>query len=168
MWFEWWKGLEGLAHWNEQNPALSSQEIYESLDVKPLREYNKQDLQALANDNFNQWNTVLSLKDAKKQASLYTQDATFLPTVSPDFKRGIDWAEDYFEHFLQKNPIWNVIEREVQVVGNDAYLDSGMYDFEIWPEDNRQVVNARFSFVWKRDERWDWKVIHHHSSVVPG
>jgi len=41
-----------------------------------------------------------------------------------------------------------------------------MYDFELGPDDNRQVTHARFTFIWRQDNG-EWKIIHHHSSVKP-
>ena len=76
-------------------------------------------------------------------------------------------AEEYFIHFLKKNPRGEVIQEEVQTFGTDVYLHSGMYNFEVGPGDGRHVVEARFSFVWKRDDTGAWKIIHHHSSAKP-
>jgi len=42
-----------------------------------------------------------------------------------------------------------------------------MYNFEVGPVDDRKVVEARFSFVWKKDDQGEWKIVHHHSSARP-
>ena len=76
-------------------------------------------------------------------------------------------AEEYFKHFLIKNPRGKIIQEEVQILGTDGYLHSGMYDFEVGPGDDRKVVEARFSFVWKKDDQGEWKIVHHHSSARP-
>ena len=60
-----------------------------------------------------------------------------------------------------------IIQEEVQTLGTDCYLHSGMYNFEVGPYDDRQVVEARFSFVWKKDDQGEWKIVHHHSSAKP-
>lgn len=131
--------------------------------VTPSRESIKK----IAFINFSRWNNTLQTKDPKKVAALYTEDATFLPTVSAEFKKGQSGAEEYFEHFLKKNPAGKIIQDEVQTLGTDCYLHSGMYTFEVGPDDNRQIVEARFSFVWKQDNQGNWKIAHHHSSVKP-
>ena len=60
-----------------------------------------------------------------------------------------------------------IIQEEVQTLGTDCYLHSGMYNFEVGLGDDRQVVEARFSFVWKKDDQGEWKIVHHHSSAKP-
>jgi len=42
-----------------------------------------------------------------------------------------------------------------------------MYDFKVGSGSDRQVVEARFSFVWKKDDNGVWKIVHHHSSAKP-
>lgn len=124
-------------------------------------------LESVARQNFERWNAALLAKDAKKVADLYTNDATFLPTVSPDFKKGQEGAEAYFRHFLEKDPKGAVVEEAVQPTSPDSYLHSGMYDFEIGPKEKRETVKARFTFLWKKDADGQWKIAHHHSSQVP-
>ena len=119
----------------------------------------------IARQNFAAWNAAVQSGDPTTVASLYTEDAAFLPTMEAT-KRGRAGAEEYFAHFLAKNPTGNIVEDTVQCFGDDAIVHSGLYDFELGPENNRQVAHARFTFVWTRvgDE---WKISHHHSSVVP-
>ncbi len=126
-------------------------------------DYNQEEL-ALA--NFTKWTESLLTKDPKEVAKLYSDDATFLPTVSGEFKKGPTGAEEYFEHFLAKNPVGKLVEGAVQTIGENCYAHSGMYDFELGPDDNRQVTHARFTFIWRQDNG-EWKIIHHHSSVKP-
>lgn len=121
----------------------------------------------VVDENFSKWNDALQTKDPKKVAELYAENATFLPTVSGEFKKGQSGAEEYFKHFLEKNPMGEIIQEEVQTLGADCYLHSGMYNFEIGPDDNRQIVEARFTFAWKKDDQGEWKIIHHHSSAKP-
>lgn len=121
----------------------------------------------LARKNFANWNKALLSKDALSVAEFYSDSATFLPTMSPDFKQGSKKAGDYFEHFLEKDPTGEIVEDEIQVLTPDCYLHSGLYNFIVGPDSKREIVEARFSFVWKIDKDGDWKIIHHHSSVKP-
>ena len=72
-----------------------------------------------------------------------------------------------FEGVTPPQESTEIIQEEVQTLGTDCYLHSGMYNFEVGPGDDRQVVEARFSFVWKKDDQGEWKIVHHHSSVKP-
>ncbi len=126
-----------------------------------------QTLQDLATTNFQRWNDALQTKDPEQVAALYTQDNSFLPTLSPEFKHGQNGAVAYFHHFLEKNPFGAIIEEQVQDLGENAYLHSGMYDFEVGPSDNRSVAHARFSYVWVKEDDGVWRIAHHHSSLKP-
>lgn len=124
------------------------------------------DYKKTAQDNFAMWNEALQTKDPQKVAAMYAEENIFLPTVSPEFKKTVAEAAEYFEHFLAKNPNGEIKEEEVQTLGEGLYLHAGLYDFEIDGEGGRTVVEARFTYVWKmiNDE---WKITHHHSSVKP-
>ncbi len=131
-----------------------------------LDDKNK-DIKEVAKNNYDKWGAALLEKDPEIVAKLYSDESTFLPTVSPDFKKGPNEAAEYFTHFLEKNPSGKIISEEIQELGPDSYLHSGLYDFEVGPPDNRQVIEARFSFVWKKNEAGEWEIVHHHSSTKP-
>ena len=131
-------------------------------------------------ENFRRWNDALLSRDPSRVAMLYSSDSSFHPTVDHRFRRGIEEAEDYFKnHFIPKNPSGEVLEEEFLVLADDAYYHAGLYDFEVDLVENNNVVldasgktvrvpvNARFTFVWKKDENGDWKIVHHHSSRKP-
>ncbi len=127
----------------------------------------RKEIKKIADENFSRWNNALLTRNPAEIVKLYAEDATFLPTVSSEFKKGQSGAETYFKHFLGKNPIGKIIQDEIQDLGLDCYLHSGMYNFEIDSDDNKQIVEARFSFVWKWDQQGGWRIIHHHSSIKP-
>lgn len=123
--------------------------------------------ESVAEENFTRWNDALRTLDPEAVAALYARDNSFLPTLSPDFKRGTDGAREYFVHFLEKHPVGTVVEEAVQPLGDDAYLHSGFYDFEVDDgKDGRAIAHARFTYLWVREEG-AWKIAHHHSSLVP-
>jgi len=136
-------------------------------DDNPVSEAVAGSPEAIAKRNFARWNATLQTKNAQQVADLYTNDATFLPTVSPEFKKGQGGAEEYFHHFLEKDPNGKVIEEVVQPLSPDCYLHSGMYDFEVGPKDQREIVRARFTFLWQKDAKGQWRIAHHHSSKMP-
>jgi len=123
--------------------------------------------QKVVSENFNRWNEALLSRDPKKVAELYTEDVTFLPTLSPDFKFGQEETEGYFKHFLEKNPEGKVIAEKFQTLSPKSYLHSGMYDFVVDQNGERKTVEARFTFLWEQDENGEWKIAHHHSSIKP-
>jgi len=102
-------------------------------------------------------------------ANLYsTSGLSFLPTVSPEHIKNGDSTEDYFKAFVLKNPFGTITDDNVQVYEDGmAYLHTGMYTFELGDGADRKPVKARFSYMWNKEGN-DWKITHHHSSVVPG
>lgn len=113
------------------------------------------------------WLTTLKTKDPEEAAKIYSDNATFLSTVSSEFKKGKEGAREYFEHFLAKNPEGKVVDEVIQPLGTDAYIHSGMYNFKLDGDDKRVIIQARFSYVWQKDNSRKWHIINHHSSVRP-
>ncbi|MCD6149487.1 SgcJ/EcaC family oxidoreductase [bacterium] len=122
----------------------------------------------IAEENFKRWNEALRTKNSRKVAELYSAKNAFLPTLSGDFKKGLSGAEEYFKHFLQKGPVSRVVKSEAQISEDGKTLIySGMYDFKMGKNGNREIIRARFTFVWQKNKNGEWKIIHHHSSLKP-
>ncbi len=125
-------------------------------------------MEKIANEMFQKWNESLKTGDAEKVAELYTNDDAFLPTLSSEYKHGHNGTVDYFEHFLAKNPVGIIKEEDVR--GDDNFIiHSGLYDFEVdgEREGERDIVEARFTFVYQKTKDGEWKIYHHHSSLKP-
>ena len=118
--------------------------------------------------NFEKWNGALQTKDAKAVARMYSEsDLSFLPTVSPKHISKLGCTQEYFENFVMKDPFGTITDDSVQVYENgDAYLHSGLYTFDLGEGGTRAPTEARFSYMWRK-ENGEWKITHHHSSVRP-
>ena len=118
--------------------------------------------------NFQKWNGALQTKDAKAVASMYSEsDLSFLPTVSHKHISKLGCTEEYFENFVMKDPFGTITDDSVQVYeSGNAYLHSGLYTFDLGEGGARAPTEARFSYMWRK-ENDDWKITHHHSSVRP-
>jgi uncharacterized protein (TIGR02246 family) len=145
--------------------------------------------QQLAEKLFNRWNKLLQSKSPSTVAKMYSEKASFLPTLNGELKRGRKGAEEYFEHFLQKNPFGVIKESVAQLIDNNeqTLLFAGLYDFEVDSETGeRTTASARFTFIFQKevanegddikqndkeggdtDDLSAWKIIHHHSSLKP-
>lgn len=122
----------------------------------------------VAQELFEKWNNLLQTKDKEQVAAIYSDDATFLPTLNGELKRGASGAIEYFEHFLTKNPFGTIIESATQESADkNTIIYSGLYNFEIGPEDKRDIVQARFTYVFQKNNDSEWSIIHHHSSLRP-
>jgi uncharacterized protein (TIGR02246 family) len=114
-------------------------------------------------DLFGLWNDALATKDPKKVAARYSKNAVLLPTVSDTPRTSPELIEDYFEAFLQKEP-QGVIDSGDITIGANWAQDAGIYTFTMGNDGSK--VQARYSFVYVFEDG-EWKISHHHSSVMP-
>ena len=119
----------------------------------------------LVEELFNTWNNALQTGDAKKVTALYAEDAVLLPTVSNLPRTSPAEIEDYFIHFLQKKPYGIIKQRNIKQ-GCNKLTDAGIYDFEVVSGGKKEVVPARYTFVYEYRNN-EWKIVHHHSSMMP-
>ncbi len=111
---------------------------------------------------FDEWNDALQTGDPKQVTALYETNAILLPTVSNKVRHNHEEIEDYFVHFLAKQPSGKINESNVRTFG-DMAINSGVYTFTL--EDGSKV-QARFTYVY----RWNgqrWLIVEHHSSAMP-
>ncbi len=127
----------------------------------------QENIERIANLNFDAWNSALQTKDPEAVAGLYSTDTAFLPTVSGKFIRDREGTTEYFEKFLRKNPVGEIIEAKVQLLAPNVYSHVGKYNFTVGPDDNRHVVEARFIFTWVQNSEGKWEIVNHHSSFTP-
>ena len=112
---------------------------------------------------FDRWNDSLKTGDPAKVVDNYAERSILLPTVSNKPRLTREEKEDYFVHFLVNEPVGTIDMRHIDISG-DIAVDSGLYSFSF--SKTGDVVNARYSFVYK----WDgsqWLIISHHSSAMP-
>ena len=128
---------------------------------------------------FQHWNDALASGDPNQVASLYSDDALLLPTLSAEPRRTHAAIRDYFSDFLARAPRGRIDSRTIRLGCNSA-LDAGTYSFLLRdPADSAgagrgQWVKARYSFVYtfrpgagSGDGPGEWLILHHHSSLQP-
>jgi len=110
------------------------------------------------------WNNALATGESRLVAKRYAKDAVLLPAVSDRPRMDYDSIKQYYDEFLKKQPQKEIIEGRVKI-GNGWAEDSGICEIVLRAEGNARI-RARYSFlyVWE-DHRW--KILHHHSSVMP-
>uniref|UniRef100_A0A7S2Y1I1 Calcium/calmodulin-dependent protein kinase II association-domain domain-containing protein n=1 Tax=Fibrocapsa japonica TaxID=94617 RepID=A0A7S2Y1I1_9STRA len=112
---------------------------------------------------FHLWNDALATLDPKKVAMRYAKKGVLLPTVSDTPRTDFASIEDYFVNFLKLKPQGEILESNV-VVGHNWAQDCGIYEFTMGATGKK--VKGRYSFIYVY-EGGEWKISHHHSSVMP-
>ena len=90
-------------------------------------------------------------------------DATH-PAFTTDRKVQTGWARDFVS---SKPQDYQVPDRQVQIVGPDAFISSGTETFTVAAGTARPTVTARFTDVFQRQRDGSWKIVHEHVSLPP-
>lgn len=112
---------------------------------------------------FSLWNAALATGDSDVVTARYAADAVLLPTVSDTPRTTPSLIKDYFDTFLLKQPQGEILESHIHV-GRGWAKDSGIYEFTMGSTGAK--VKGRYSFIYVQ-ERGEWKILHHHSSIMP-
>lgn len=116
-----------------------------------------------AKNLFHLWNDALATLDPDAVASRYAKNGLLLPTVSDVPRNDYASIKHYFVDFLKKKPQGKILESYV-VTGDNWCQDNGVYEFTMGATGD--VVKARYSFIYVYEDG-QWKISHHHSSVMP-
>jgi uncharacterized protein (TIGR02246 family) len=112
---------------------------------------------------FQEWNDALATGDASIVASRYARNAVYLPTLSDAPRTTNHLIRDYFEMFLKRGPECAIESGDI-FLGTNWALDFGVYSFTL--DGGETKIRARYSFVYSYEDG-DWKISHHHSSIMP-
>ena len=107
------------------------------------------------------WVEKIRTNDPKQVASLYHDDGLLLGTFSDIERKGHDIILAYFENLLKSKVDAEVVTQHKHET-DPIIVNSGLYNFIV----DGKTVNARFSFVFIKTGD-DWKILSHHSSVLP-
>ena len=86
------------------------------------------------------------------------------PTLSTDRKVQTAWARDFVS---MKPTDYHVPDRQIQLLGPDAFISSGTEVFTIESGTTRPTLSARFTDVFQRQPDGSWKIVHEHVSLPP-
>ena len=116
-----------------------------------------------ANAVVERWSAAYSSNDPDAIAKLYTSDAVLLGTVSPILSEGTEAIVKYFTPSKGSGNKNKLGERRTIVLGDNAVVVAGFYEFTRMQEGKMVPGPARFTMLLtKRDG--EWRIAHHHSS----
>jgi uncharacterized protein (TIGR02246 family) len=112
---------------------------------------------------FESWNQALATGDPAQVALLYSDHALLLPTLSNELRETPEAITAYFSSFLARHPSGSVTHRQIRLGCNEA-VDAGTYRFTL--HNPEATVEARYTFVYGLEDG-QWRILHHHSSLLP-
>jgi len=115
---------------------------------------------------FTKWDAALQTGDPEKVADLYAKDGVLLPTVSNKVRTDHAAIVDYFHQFLELKPKGTLNEIHVTCLGDDTAINQGIYTFDVVKGGQPSKVQARYSYVYHKEDG-EWKIVSHHSSAMP-
>ena len=115
---------------------------------------------SIASELLEKWTSAVKSGDPNQVTSLYRDDGILLGTFSNKERIGHELIIEYFEKLLKSPVEVQIVSENPHVFGSDA-VNSGHYNFVT----NGETIRARFSFVYHKDG--EWKIVSHHSSVMP-
>ena len=107
------------------------------------------------------WVEKIRSNDAKEVADLYHEKGLLLGTFSNIERNGHSLILDYFNNLLRSQVDVEIITKHEHKSESIATA-SGLYNFIL----NGEKIEARFSFVFFKTNK-QWKILSHHSSVLP-
>jgi uncharacterized protein (TIGR02246 family) len=112
---------------------------------------------------FNLWNDALATLDPNTVAMRYAKNPVLLPTVSDVPRTDYASIRDYFDAFLKFEPQGEIISSNI-MIGKNLVQDCGVYEFTMGVSGKKVKGRYTFVYVFEDDE---WKISHHHSSMMP-
>ena len=107
------------------------------------------------------WVKKIKINDAKQVAELYHKNGLLFGTFSDIERKGKKLILDYFGNLFISRVDVEIITRH-EFKAESISTVSGLYNFLV----NDREIRARFSFVFLKNKE-DWKILSHHSSVLP-
>ena len=106
--------------------------------------------------------------DVKAVMAQYAPGAVMIDAASPnpsaDRKVQTGWAQNFVSMQPQD---FKVVDRQIQLLGPDAFISSGIETFTVAAGQARPTVSARFTDVFQRQKDGSWKIVNEHVSMPP-
>jgi ketosteroid isomerase-like protein len=130
-------------------------------DHAPVTKAEAQKIAEQAEANFTTGDVNALMRQYADGAVMF--DATH-PQFSTDRKVQTGWAQAFVS---MKPADYHVPDRQIQIVGPDAFISSGTEMFTVAAGAARPTISARFTDVFQRQPDGSWKIVHEHVSLPP-
>ncbi len=116
-----------------------------------------------ANAVVDRFSAAYTSNDPEAVVSLYAPDAILLGTVSPVISIGTEAIRKYFSMIKGSGNKNAIQERHTIVLGDNAVVVTGFYEFTRMQEGKPVPAPSRFTMVIAKTGG-EWRIVHHHSS----
>lgn len=115
---------------------------------------------------YGDWRKAMSSGSAENVVMLYSPKAVLLATFEAEPLVGHDLLLPYFKKLTALPKLSVKPQKSLIRIFGDVAINSGTYEFSYEKDGKTVTVPARFSFTYKLDGD-KWKIIDHHSSILP-
>jgi uncharacterized protein (TIGR02246 family) len=106
--------------------------------------------------------------DVNAVMAQYAKDAVMIDAASPRPSRDRSIQASWAKTFVSMQPAdYTVVDRQIQLLGGDAFISSGIETFTVAAGAARPTVSARFTDVFQRQTDGSWKIVNEHVSMPP-
>ncbi len=141
--------------------ALAGCKLQQGQQAAPVTKAEATKIAEAAEANFTTGNVKAVMGQYADGAVMF--DASH-PAFSTDRKVQTGWAQDFVS---MKPSDYHVPDRQIQIVGPDAFVSSGTEVFSVSSGSATPTISARFTDVFQRQSDGSWKIIHEHVSLPP-
>ena len=106
--------------------------------------------------------------DVKAVMAQYAPGAVMIDAASPNPSADRNVQTGWAQNFVSMQPAdFKVVDRQIQLLGPDAFVSSGIETFTVAAGQARPTVSARFTDVFQRQKDGSWKIVNEHVSMPP-
>jgi ketosteroid isomerase-like protein len=106
--------------------------------------------------------------DVKAVMAQYAEGAVMIDAATPNPSRDRKMQTGWAQSFVSMQPAdYKVVDRQIQLLGPDAFVSSGIETFTVAAGQARPTVSARFTDVFQRQKDGSWKIVNEHVSMPP-
>ena len=106
--------------------------------------------------------------DVKAVMAHYAPGAVMIDAASPNPSTDRKVQTGWGQAFVSMQPQdFKVVDRQIQLLGPDAFISSGIETFTVAAGQARPTVSARFTDVFQRQKDGSWKIVNEHVSMPP-
>ncbi len=119
-----------------------------------------------ADNILKEWGECINTHDLSRILTLYTKEAMLWGTFSTILRDEHELIKDYFVDLFTRDQFAVKFKSSKNRVYGDIFIYSGNYEFS-FVQQEKIILPARYTLVIHKFSENDYKIVEHHSSLVP-